>query len=252
MYTSFHGEKTFFHNGIMYLDWLSLCDRHLAPRSYFEIGTHSGESLNRFSCDAVCVDPEFLIKQHAWKSRRRTFLYQMSSDDFFADIDLRTHFPAGPDIGFLDGMHWSEYLLRDFIAFERKAHSRTLVFLHDCLPLNVRMTDRVARAGDEVEEGPLHTFWTGDVWRVLFALKNYRPDLQVAYLDCPHTGLVAISGLDPTSTVLGRNYDKAVREMMALELDGPRMRELWNLYPMIDTARLAASPADVSAVLNCR
>ena len=56
---------------------------------------------------------------------------------------MRDFFPKGPDIAFLDGMHRAEYLLRDFMNTERFSHERTLILLHDCLPVNARMADGV-------------------------------------------------------------------------------------------------------------
>lgn len=251
MFSKMHGDALFTHSGIPYLHFFQLVNACLAPRSYFEIGTNSGGSLKQFGCDAVCVDPEFVIEQAVWNKRKRTLLFQMTSDDFFADYDLRAYFPAGPDVVFLDGMHRAEFLLRDFIKTERLAHDRTLLFMHDCLPLNRRMAERMAQMGPE-SEGDLRHFWTGDVWRVLFALKSFRPELKVRYLDCPPTGLIVIDNLNPASVVLSQHYDQVMAEIMAIQLDDDRIRELWNLFPTVDTARLAASPADITAVLNCR
>lgn len=239
------------HSGVYYLDFMALLNRQLQPRSYFEVGTDTGLSLNCFSCDAVCVDPNFQVAARVWQARRRTLMFQSTSDDFFAQESLRTFFPAGLDLAFLDGMHRSEYLLRDFINTERSAHHRTLVLFHDCLPLNTRMAERVARQGDEAE-GHYRDAWTGDIWRVLFALQVKRPELRVRYLDCPPTGLIAISNLDPSSTVLRDNYNSVVDMMLDLDLSEIRLRELWGMHPFLNTAALAATPTDVSAVLNCR
>lgn len=246
-----HGDAACVHAGVDYLVFFDTVYQRLQPRSYFEVGTNSGLSLQRFACDAVCVDPEFLIISNVWIRRRRTMLYQMTSDDFFADVDLHMHFKGGPDVSFLDGMHRAEYLLRDFMNTERKSHRRSLVFMHDCLPQNLRMADRMPRLGEE-SEGHQRHFWTGDVWRVLYALQRFRPELDVRFVDCTPTGLVAISRLDPGNTVLDQNYDAAVRYMMSLELDGPRLTELWNMHPILDSAGLLANPIEVSALLNCR
>ena len=114
------------HRGIYYLDFLALLNCELRPRSYFEIGTSAGLSLNCFTCDAVCVDPEYQIASRVWQKRRRTLMSQSTPDDFFADEDLRTYFPTGPDIAFLDGLHRAECLLRDFMNTEQAAYRRTL------------------------------------------------------------------------------------------------------------------------------
>ena len=248
---SFGNDDKYEHTGVYYTDFMGILNRELQPQGYFEIGTDTGNSLNCFTCDALCVDPSFKVAARVWQKRRRTLMYQSTSDDFFATDALRDFFPKGPDIAFLDGMHRAEFLLRDFMNTERASHKRTLILFHDCLPLNTRMAERVARPGDE-SEGHYRNAWTGDVWRVLFALKAYRPDLRVRFLNCPPTGLIAISTLDPSSTALNDNHDAAVDMMLSLELDESRLRELWSMHPFLDTGALSATPTDVSAVLNCR
>jgi hypothetical protein len=252
MYQRIFGKlDPFQHSGTYYIEFMGHLNQQLQPRSYFEIGTDTGQSLNAFSCDAVCVDPNFQIKMHAWQQRRRTLLFQSTSDDFFASEGLKKHFPQGVDISFLDGMHRAEYLLRDFINTERASHKRSLILIHDCLPLNTRMAERVPRQGEE-SEGSYRDAWTGDVWRVLFALKRKRPDLRVQYLDCPPTGLIAISKLNPESTVLETAYETVVEDMMNIELSDKQLRILWELYPIVDTKALTSTPSDYSAVFNCR
>ena len=233
--------SAFSHAGIHYLDFMSQLSAVHAPKSYFEIGTNTGSSLRKWSCDAVCVDPEFIIDSDVVGKKRRLFAYQTSSDDFFRQYDLLQHFPEGVDIAFLDGLHLCEFLLRDFMNTERVCHSTSLIMLHDCLPLNARMAERVYRAGDP-GEGPLWAGWTGDVWRVLFALKNYRPDLSVSCLDCPPTGLVIIHNVNPKSDVLQKVYDEALSYMMSLELDAQMLNELWGLYPVLPSRVLATRP----------
>ncbi len=232
---------SFCHAGIHYLDFMSQVSAICAPKSYFEIGTNTGASLRKWSCDAVCVDPDFMIDTDVVGSKQRLFAYQTSSDDFFARFDLLQHFPQGVDIAFLDGLHLCEFLLRDFMNTERACHGQSLVLMHDCLPLNARMAERVYRVGDP-GEGPLWAGWTGDVWRVLFALKKYRPDLSVSCLDCPPTGLVVIHNLNPKSDILQKSYHEALSYMMSLELDMKTLDELWRLYPLLPSRILATRP----------
>lgn len=235
--------------GLPYLDFFRLLNERLRPETYFEIGTNQGASLAAFACDALCVDPAFIVETNVLSARTRSFFFQMGSDTFFRQHKIRRFFPEGPDICFLDGMHRFEYLLRDFANTERECHPGSLILLHDCLPLNQRMTERVPRR-DEQEDESTRYAWTGDVWRMLPTLKKYRPDLRILVLDCGPTGLVACSRVDPASDVLRRRYDEIVDEMFDLDLDGLGMQKLWTLFPMIDTARLAANPADLTAVFN--
>jgi hypothetical protein len=62
-------------------------------------------------------------------------------------------------------------------------------------------------------------WWTGDVWRTLWALRQYRPDLDITVLDAGPTGLVLITGLDPASTLLAEREAEIVAAMMAQSLE---------------------------------
>ena len=62
-------------------------------------------------------------------------------------------------------------------------------------------------------------WWTGDVWRVVAALKEFRPDLKVTCLDAEPTGLVVVTGLDPSSRVLPDRYDEVIAYMHSLDLE---------------------------------
>jgi SAM-dependent methyltransferase len=164
----------------------------------------------------------------------------MRSDDFFAQHDVLELFPNGPDVAFLDGMHHFEYLLRDFINTERCCHQHSLILLHDCLPVNRRMAERELRVDpDEAEETRL--WWTGDVWRLLPALKKHRPDLRVTFLDCPPTGLVAVTNLDPRSAILQREYQSVLDEFGAVDLSSYGLKRLRSLFPTLDTRDLVAT-----------
>lgn len=236
-------------SGILYTDFFSFINRELSPKSYFEIGTHLGRSLKSFTCNAVCVDPNFMLEEDALKGRTQTHFFQMSSDAFFAEKDLRSIFNSGPDICFLDGMHRSEYLLRDFIGTERLCHSRSIVFMHDCLPVNSRMALRTHEIGDESEGGWRYA-WTGDVWKVVPLLKKHRPDLRIFYLDCAPTGLVAVMNLDAASTVLTTRYRSLVEELRDLDLDTYSLRRIWDDFPVISSRSLMESPEDLTLFLS--
>jgi hypothetical protein len=238
------------HQGMPYLDFLGLLNEHLSPRTYFEIGTNTGSSIERFSCDAVCVDPKFLVERNVW-TRRRTFLFQMTSDDFFRDENLHHYFPGGPELSFLDGMHLFEFLLRDFMNVERLSDPKSLILMHDCLPLSLRMAERKYFGGGD-DEGDFQWAWTGDVWKILHAFRKFRPDLRVTYIDCPPTGLVAVSNLDPESAVFSREYERVIAEIGSLPLDMAGLAALRSMYPTVSSRTLAAAPGLLTSTFRCR
>ena len=84
--------------------------------------------------------------------------------------------------------------------------------------------------------------WTGDVWKILPALKKHRPDL-VAVPRLPADGLVAITNLDPASTVLADSYFQIVDEFV--DLDTPTgLADIFATIELTYSRELAARPSD--------
>lgn len=234
--------------GTPYLEFLPVLATGLSCRTYFEIGTNSGDSLRAFRCDAVCVDPQFAVSQNVLDGKRRAHFFQMTADDFFAHNNLNAFLPGGVDVAFLDGLHHFEALLRDFINTEKSCHNKSTIMLHDCVPVNERMAEREFRYVED--ENPFtRGGWTGDVWRLMPILQKYRPDLRVMLFDCPPTGLIVCTGLNPHSRVLSDNYANIVGEFSDLSLSDYGIERLWNLFPVIDTRALSAQLVDLPAVL---
>jgi hypothetical protein len=224
------------HEGVQYLEFIKFIGEVAAPSSYFEIGTQTGNSVSRIQCDAVCVDPNFIVSVDVLKKRRRALFFQMTSDEFFTEYDLKQFFPQGPDLAFLDGMHQFDFLLRDFINAEKLCHKNSIILLHDCLPFSKNITARIQTPGP----------WAGDVWKMLPILKKYRPDLKVYLFDCPPTGLVACTGLDPNSSVLFEAYDRIVADFINVT-DLPA--NLQTMYPRMNTNQLVADPEKMKKIL---
>jgi hypothetical protein len=162
---------------------------------------------------------------------------------------LQTFFPDGIGIAFQDGLHHFEALLHDFIKTERFCHSRSLMVLHDCLPLNERMAEREYRL-DETEDPFTRGHWTGDVWRIIPILQKFRPDLRILLVDCPPTGLVLCSKLNPDSTILSENYDQIVHDFRELSLSAIGLPALWRTFPMLDSAEVAREPESLGDLLG--
>jgi hypothetical protein len=240
----------FFYDGAHYFDFIDAVATELKPTSYFEIGTNAGASLAKISCDSVCVDPKFMVVGNITSTRRRTLLYQVDSDTFFSSYNLKDQFPKGVDLAFLDGMHWFEFLLRDFINTEKYCHNNSLILVHDCLPPNFRMAERTMRLDDHEDDRTKHG-WTGDVWKLLPVLAAYRPDLNVRLLDCPPTGLVALSNLNPASNVLAENYHKILTEYADLSLEEFGLEKLHSIFPLVDS-RKAIKGSRISAIFTVR
>lgn len=238
----FNDETGSFHMlGVHYEQFLATLNDHLSPRTYLEVGTETGASLAHVNCDAIAVDPQFQLQFSATGNRNRTFFFQMPSDAFFASENAQALLGRPVDLVFLDGMHRFEFLLRDLIGAEAVCHPRSLILLHDCVPLNPRMALRQWLPGDPAETETTG-YWTGDVWKMLPTLKKYRPDLRVHILDCPPTGLVAITRVDPASRTLSDNYYDIVDQHAAAIMDDDHLRSFWNELQLTDSQPLCEQP----------
>jgi Glycosyltransferase 61 len=236
-----NATATFRLSGVGYIEFLNALHTHLTPRSYLEVGTATGASLAVAGCDTIAVDPRFAVPAGASGNRTRTFFFQMTSDDFFATENAPALLGRPVDMAFLDGLHRFEYLLRDFIGTEAACHPRSLILLHDCVPANTRMALRQFQPGDSSERDTAD-WWTGDVWKLLPILREYRPDLRLHVLDCPPTGLVAITRLDPASSVLADCYYEIVDQHAASVLDEDRLRSFWDKLELTASRPLCEEP----------
>ncbi len=188
----------------------------LKPASYLEIGSRDGSSLALTSCPSIAIDPMFQLTPSFFGNKPFCCLYRMGSDQFFSDFNPEAILGRKVDFAFLDGLHLAEFLLRDFINVERVCRPNSVIAIHDCLPLDAAMARRHEYGQDGIRSPRFPDWWTGDVWKVLVALRKYRPALQIKILDAKPTGLALITGLDPQSSVLSQNYYDIVNEFQAM------------------------------------
>ncbi len=201
----------------------------LKPRTYFEIGVETGDTLALARCPSVAVDPQFCFVDlncvQRVLAKPSVMLFQTTSDDFFARFRPDQLLGQPVEFAFLDGMHRCEYLLRDFINTERCCRKNSIIALHDCLPVEVPMTSR-SHTGQAVDKRR-QNMWTGDVWRTALLLKRLRPDLSIVTLDAVPTGLVLITNLDPASNSLEKRYDQCVSDMLSWSLEDIGVAEFY-------------------------
>ena len=208
--------------GEFYLDLLARLHRVLQPSTYLEIGTAQGASLGLSRCPSIAIDPLFAITDPVILGqillKPEIHLFQITSDGFFTKHSAERLLNAKLDMVFLDGMHRCEFLLRDFHNAEHSCKRNSVIAIHDCIPVDIAMASRVpgaARTHSPHREG----WWTGDVWRTSLLLKRHRQDLDITCLDSAPTGLVLVTGLDPSSTFISDHYAALVREMMGWSLE---------------------------------
>lgn len=186
---------------IHYRDTLTALHERLAPRRYLEIGVRRGGSLALARCEAIGIDPQPELDSPL---PANATLHELASDDYFAADALSASAPR-PDFAFIDGMHLFEFVLRDFMNVERRAHPGALIVIDDIFPSHPLQASRERRT----------RVWTGDVWKLHACLAEFRKDLLLIPLDTTPTGLLLVAGLDPGNRVLWDRYNPIVRRFTA-------------------------------------
>jgi hypothetical protein len=215
-------------SGPAYRDFVRAMTIGKAARNYLEVGVHNGSTLSIIDCPAIGVDPQFVFDRNPMLRKRVLHLYQMGSDEFFRDHDPRAIFGSPVDVAFLDGLHQFEYLLRDFINTERVCDRNSVIMLDDCLPANLEMTERKHRPDLRKDVG-LAGWWTGDVWKVVNILREYRPDLRIVPVDVAPTGSIVVSNLDPSSTRLQDAYFEIMDRYAGVTMDAKAFDAYWQV-----------------------
>lgn len=186
--------------GDSYLVLLDRIYEALAPEIAVEVGIYEGASLALFRPPtiAIGVDPNAKI---LLPPKTETHVFAETSDEFFALRRYNTLVGDRPlSVGFIDGLHLFEQVLKDFIGLEALCGQRSVILIHDTVPLD-EPTQR--RDRDTI-------FHTGDVWKIVLCLKHYRPDLNIVTIATAPTGLTAVTGLNPISTILTNRYYEAI------------------------------------------
>ncbi|HML10167.1 MAG TPA: methyltransferase domain-containing protein [Stellaceae bacterium] len=238
-----------------YLATLGQLHQAIAPQLYFEIGVRHGRSLALASGNAIAVDPAPDLQT---ASPPGATIFRETSDFFFLGKAQR-ELARGVDLAFIDGMHRSEYVLRDVMNVERFARPTLVAAIDDVFPSHPVQAARDRRS----------RVWCGDVWKIPYILARYRPDLLMLRLDVEPAGLLLVAGFDPSSRALRDEYNPIARELVytspadpptevlnrqgALVPDDPRIASLLVLlrelaqasanYPAV-RARLAAWRAE--------
>lgn len=174
---------------MQYLEALRLVHDLVEPASYLEIGSRHGASLALARSPAIAVDPAFELRVPI---DPRVRLFEMTSDDFFVAHDPARILGMPVDFAFIDGMHLAEFALRDFINLERASHPGGVIAIDDILPTDIEHASRERNT----------RIWTGDVYRIIPLLRQYRPDLDIRVYDVEMKGFCLIANLDPRSSVL--------------------------------------------------
>ncbi|MEM6310143.1 MAG: glycosyltransferase [Pseudomonadota bacterium] len=218
--------------GRRYLQVLRWLHAHRHPTWYLEVGTHFGKSLEIATCSSIAVDPNFAVRRPILGDKPNLHCLAMTSDDFFAS-GFTSAINAKVDLAFLDGMHLFEFVLRDFMNTEALMTTNGTIVLHDVIPIGFHAT---RRTWDKTQTNA----WTGDVWKIIPALRKFRPDLQIDVLDAKPSGLAVISNLDPASTALQDQYDDILAEFIEFDVTPASLETIVETLAIQDTAAFIA------------
>lgn len=196
--------------GPSYLHALQLIHDHLKAETYLEIGVAGGGSLGMAGnqCQAIGIDPGFTIGTsiRAWAK-----LFKLPSDDYFAQNDTR-EILSGKDVqlAFIDGLHTFDQVFRDLLNVMPFVGAESHVILHDVYPVHALMAERERRS----------IFWTGDVWKVLFLIEEFLPDLKYTTIPAAPSGLMLIKGFDAKAREIDEDRLAArIEELLEVSYD---------------------------------
>jgi hypothetical protein len=205
-----------------YLRVLARVHQDLRPATYLEIGVARGDSLALAmpQTRAIGIDPAPRLKVAPGPNQQ---VFAETSDEFFSRRDARAELGGPLRMAFIDGMHHFDFALRDFVHLEPICEPDSLIFVHDCYPLDERTATREQQTA----------FWSGDVWRLIVLLRKYRPDLDIRTIGTPPTGLGLITRLDPTTRSLRERLPALIEEGLSLSFDAiaHSKAQALNLFP---------------------
>ncbi len=139
---------------------------------YLEIGVfHLDECFNHIRCSTKhCVDPGYEVSPHENQAT-----YKLESDSFFqrlesGDLDLSKDYKW--DVIFIDGLHISDQVFKDFLNAKKHLSTGGYIVFHDCNPPTIEM------AREDYYVNGKQQPWNGTVWK---AIQRIRTEFDVDF-----------------------------------------------------------------------
>jgi hypothetical protein len=194
--------------GMGYIKVLKIMHQILKPKTYLEIGVFRGESFELAGpqTHAIGIDPAPKFKLGIEDNKE---IYALTSDDFFSTAKKAPELKGKVDFALIDGLHTFEQVLKDFINVEKLTHKNSVLVFHDILPLD----EKAAQKNRET------WIWMGDVWKIFPCLNTYRSDLSLAIIPTAPSGLLIVTSLNSSSSILARNLNDHINEFDRLNFN---------------------------------
>lgn len=153
----------------------ALLKRFHGHTSYLEFGTFLGHTFQAVKARVrVGVDPDNRFN-HVFTPRRTT-VYQLTSDEFFARSD------QGFDLVFSDGLHEAEQTYRDILNALASLKPGGLILVDDVRPIDFpsSLPSLAESLNAKSISGLSHDKWYGDVYKAIQLIIVRHRDLGVA------------------------------------------------------------------------
>lgn len=146
---------------------------------YLEIGVAKGTTF--FAVEAAekhAVDPRFRFDPRSRGLQSAERYHPITSDAYF----LKAIGQQAPfDLIFLDGLHTYSQTLRDFLASQALAHSRTVWLIDDTVPRDAIAADpdlQRVQAARQADGHPDDQTWMGDVFKLVAFIDSFCPQFS--------------------------------------------------------------------------
>lgn len=180
---------------------------------YLHIGVENGHALRL----ARTLNKHSVDHRPSFEAIRHT-THLMTSDEFF-ESETKATFSTSYDVIFIDGLHLSDYVWRDFYNSVTKINPGGYIMLDDIIPAN----------SYEQSREPIPGAWTGDAWRAWVGLRLSLPHLESACYNRPSFRGIGIFSIgNNKEEFLKRITPTMPQEYMKMEWD-TRDMEQWNL-----------------------
>lgn len=177
----------------------ALLDLYPNP-SYLEIGVSHGTTFHQIRAHRkVAVDPKFQFDLGAARgdpSNANSVYHEVASDTYFARLKQKGEMF---DVIYLDGLHTFDQTLRDLLNSIDCLKSNGAIIIDDVMPSSYAASlpdwDESIRFRSLI--GDSDQSWMGDVYRLIFFIRDYLPTFHYASLRENHGQTILWRGTRP-------------------------------------------------------